>query len=361
MLHLRPSASHRWSKCAAFPRWAESIPPKPDSDPAREGTAAAWVAELVLRGDASSTSDMVGKTHKNGWFITEEMAADVQDYVDLILSRNGEIRAEQEVTFMQTDTVTVSGTLDSSVLSIKGGRLNVDDLKYGRRVVEVYQNPQLVIYAAALVMSLPANTVNLVQLGIYQPRAFHRDGIYRRWVVSVDELFQYAELYWNAALQCASPEPTASPGRWCGDCPVAAKCVALAQTTYAMCDTIQSRHQRDMTSKELARELDFFDEVDAIISARRDAVFAEAEGRAKIENIPGWQMTQRMGKSRFTVDGPMIHLLTGIDPYEKKVVTPAELKRRGASSEVVKQITTTPVIGHKLAKANIDNVFNKGE
>ena len=47
-IETRPSAAHRWTKCSAAPLFASRAGPQPTSDPAREGTCAAWVAELML-------------------------------------------------------------------------------------------------------------------------------------------------------------------------------------------------------------------------------------------------------------------------------------------------------------------------
>lgn len=362
MLTLRPSQAHRWAHCAAFPSWESGMPPQVPGDAAREGTCAAWVAECVLLGDATDCNDMIGKTHKNGWLVTEDMAANVQSFVDIIQKRGGEIRSEHQVTFCDNPHIRIVGTLDTSnhVITDKG-LLYVDDLKYGYRIVEVRENPQLIIYAAALLMHLPANTVNLVQLSIYQPRAFHHDGPYRKWVVSPEELMEHAQKLVNAAWQCYQPDPVATPGKWCQDCPLAARCSALAHTTYAMIDTITGRKQREMTPEELSKELIFFEDAEAIFKARTKAIKAEAEARVRQTAIPGWRMANQIGHRKFTVEGPMIQLLTGINPYEQKLVTPTELERRGASRVVLDKITMKPNIGHKLVRSDTAEIFNQKE
>lgn len=359
-LHLRPSGAHRWSNCAAYPSFSARVAPRPDSDPAREGTAAAWVAECVLKGTATTCSDLVGRTHANGWFITPDMAADVQQYVDLIQKRGGEISAEEQVTlYHDPGKLHIGGTLDASSLMVtENGLLHVDDLKYGYRVVEVRNNPQLIIYGAAKAANLihQGHAIKLVQLAIYQPRAFHRDGIYRKWVISIDELWDAARLLINQGIDCAESEPVATPGPWCDECPAAASCVALAHTNYKNVTRLQSTQQRDMTALELSRELSFIDEAETLIHARAKAVQAEAEARIKTERIPGWRMVSTKGHRKFTVAGEMVQLLTGVDPWSKKLITPAEAERRGADKAVVSKISAQPEIGHKLVRFDEDDV-----
>src|SRR5690606_24506915 len=80
--NLRPSASSIWTKCAANPRISEHAKTvAQDSDAAREGTCAAWVAECVLNGSFATADDMIGMTHPNQWLVTDEMAYFVGEYV----------------------------------------------------------------------------------------------------------------------------------------------------------------------------------------------------------------------------------------------------------------------------------------
>lgn len=345
---LRPSNSYRWANCHAFPQFAENLPAQPDNDAAREGTAAAWVAEVVLTGDAHSCEDLVGRTHKNGWLITEEMADDVQKYVSMIQKRGGVIGAEKFVTLSKDPLI--EGTPDSNAHMINDKLLYIDDLKYGYRVVEIYENWQLLIYGAAVLRTLPPGSVNLIQLAVYQPRAFHRDGIYRKWVIDVAELNHYVAMIIAAGRKCLAENPLATPGPWCRDCPVASKCVAVINTAYSVIESIQSKHQRDMTVDELAKMLDFIEFGDKIMKSVKTAVVAEAEQRIRKERIPGWWMKGATGHRKFTVPAATVQMLTGIDPYKKDIITPAEAIRRGANEDVVNQISEKQQIGHKLVK-----------
>lgn len=348
---LAPSAAHRWMNCAAYPQLALSYPEPPEGDEAREGTCAAWVAQCALTGQASDCSALIGKTHANGWLVTDEMAAIVQGYVELVLKRGGTTSCEKFVT-LSTDPF-IAGTTDLSATIGDKPTLYVDDLKYGRKIVEVRKNPQLVIYAAAILRNYAPGTFNLVQLGIYQPRGFHRDGPYRKWVVSVAELQKLADEIIEAGRRAMAPNPTATPGEWCEYCPVATRCEALAHTNYARISLVQSHAHRDMSPIEISRELDFLDEADATLKARRKAVLAEAEQRARNEPIPGRMLEKQKGDRKFKVPAAVVKAMTGIDPFtEPKVCTPAELIRRGASKTAVDALSYRPDTGWKLIKTD---------
>jgi hypothetical protein len=352
---LPPSSSHRWSNCALFMQAAQAYPEPPEGDEAREGTCAAWVAQMVLTGQAADCTALVGKTHANGWLVTPAMAADVQGYVAMILKRGGTTTCEHTVT-LSTDPL-IAGTLDLSATVGDKPILYVDDLKYGRKVVEVRRNTQLIIYAAAVLRKYAPGTFNVVQLGIYQPRAFHRDGIYRKWVVSVADLQQMADAIIEAGRATYAPNPTATPGDWCDHCPVATRCEALAHTNYARISLVHSQAHRDMTAAELSRELDFLDEAEATVKARKKAVVAEAEQRARKENIPGYRLEPGKGQRRFNVPGPVIQAMTGVNPYtEPGLCTPAELIRRGASKDAAHALSIVPNTGMKLVKFGADDI-----
>lgn len=354
---LPPSSSHRWTNCAMFLQAAAQYPEQPEGDEAREGTCAAWLAQLVLTGQAANCAALVGVTHKNGWLVTAEMAAIVQDYVNMVLKRGGTTSCEKYVT-LSTDPL-IAGTTDLSATIASIPTLYIDDLKYGRLPVEVRRNTQVVIYAGAELRKHPPGTFNLVQLGIYQPRAFHKDGIYRKWVVSVAELEKLCEEIIAAGVRCYAPNPTATPGDWCTYCPVATRCQALAQTNYTRVSLVHSQSHRDMTPLEISRELDFLDEAESTLKARKKAVTAEAEQRAKSENIPGRRLEMGKGDRRFRVPGSIVRMMTGIDPYQApKECTPAELERRGASKDVVNAMSYRPDTVFKLVKMD-DNFIAK--
>lgn len=350
---FRPSQASYWGKCAAFQRFTAHMVEQEPSDAAREGTCAAWVAEVVLTGDATHCDDMVGKTHPNGWMVNEEMAADVQEYVTLVQSYGGEVLAEEAI--CASEKPLIEGTLDSSITSVNDGILRIIDLKYGRRIIEPTA-AQLVCYGYGKMMKLPTGTVREIHLSIYQPRGFHKDGIYRTRVISPEQLHAEFVKLWEMAFEGEKPDSLATPGPHCADCDAAAGCEALAHTAYNLVSVVQSREHRDMTPQELSRELDFMNECKKTINARFKAIEAEAEARAKRESIPGWGLVPKKGNRVFTTSGATVQLLTGIDPWEKKLCTPAELERRGATKDQLESITKHPVTSHKLTRITGDDI-----
>lgn len=360
-LTLRPSGAEIWTKCSVAPQMIARMPTEAPSDPAREGTCAAWLAEMVLTGKFSKCADGIGAAHENGWIVTEDMANDIQSYVDLVLSRGGEVHTERKVRL----NTRIAGTPDAFAVIDKTGHLHVDDLKYGFRIVEPYQNPQISIYAGAIVRLLTARGIIIrhVQIGVYQPRAWHPAGIYRTWSLLPEDLMQHVQWIEGRGEDAAAPDPVATPGEHCRYCEAMATCPVAARSLYDFFEDSCIRTQRHMTGEELARELDFLAKVEGIFEGRKTSIEAEAEARIKRgQHVPGWHMQERRGNSRFTVPAVVVQTLTGINPVKEGIMTPAELIRAGASEDVVKKLTDRPALKPVLKpvpKGYFHNLFPK--
>lgn len=338
-IETRPSSAHIWTRCSLAPRLIAAAPPEEESDPAREGTCAAWVAEMVLTNRCASTHDLVGTAHCNGWVVDAPMAHSVEGYVNMLHERGGHIHAERKVRFNDL----VAGTPDAFATIDGAGTLYVDDLKYGYDIVDV-TTPQLPIYAWSIMVEMGIGQFDLIQLGIYQPRAYHPAGIYRTRTVTVDQLREEATAIHTASYAAHGPNPVAKPGRQCRHCRGAAQCAAVAHEVYDAIHTMQADEQRDMTGPELARELDFLDFAERVFKGRRAAVHAEAEARIKRgEHVPGWMRESGYGTRRWKVDAVTIEAITGVDPVDRsKMITPAEMERRKVDPDLVNALSEKP-------------------
>jgi hypothetical protein len=355
-MQLRPSASQIWTKCPANPLMASRVPEEAPGDPAREGTCAAWVAEMVLTGEARQASDMIGRNHLNGWLVEPDMTHRIQKYVDLVRSYGGTVHTERKVELNHQ----IKGTPDAYAILAADGMLHVDDLKYGYGIVEPYRNPQVSIYAGAILRYLTARGVVIRQvvIGIYQPRAWHPAGIHRTWTVTPEALMSYVHEIEAAGDRAQAADPVAVPGAHCEYCPAAGTCPATTAANYRVYDMLCASQQRHMSATELAEELRFLAEADDMLKGRIRALHAEAKARIeRAEHIPGWHMEQGVGHRRFKVSAAAIRAMTGINPEVPKMVTPSELERMGANPAIVARMVETPRLAPQLKPVR-PNYFN---
>lgn len=360
------SKSNYWSNCAAWTRFTAQIENEPQSDSAKEGECVMWVVDCVLSKEVDSAFEMIGKKHANLWAVTADIANDADKYVTVLSTMGKIIFSEKEV--IACELPLIGGRLDTAIVNYQDGVLKVNDFKYGRGVVEVFENPQLVIEAVGLINSFDDPTmIEKVELSIYQPRAIHHDGIFRKWTVTINELISHFKHIVQMAVENDRPDSLATPGKHCKYCPAATQCEALAHSTYEIDHIVKSQHNNQMSAQELSNELTFIRDASSILEARKKAVEAEAMQRAKREQIPFYKVTQRYGHKKFNVPAVVIQQKTGINPFgDSELVTPAELIRRSGNNAEIKeiineQLTKAPMIGHKLVritKKEIEEMFN---
>lgn len=302
---------------------------------------------------------MVGETHANGWPVDVEMADHVQEYCDMIRERGGVIEAEKFVRLSDR----VAGTMDCAA-DLLGDTLFVDDLKYGFRIVEAKDNKQLLCYAAALLALMKAHGrqgLRFVQVGIYQPRGFHRLGIYRTHVYTVQEVEQWGAWLIERAEQCHQPNPIATPGPWCLDCGGALECEALSHSVWAGFEVVRSAHMANPSGEDLARKLKALKQIKKMTDALVSATEAEAAARLN-ENkfVPGYSVERKLGPRKISVSPDLFKVITGVDPRDpEKMLSLAALKRLGVKEAQLKNLTKRVETDLKLVETSEDAIASQ--
>jgi thiol-disulfide isomerase/thioredoxin len=223
---LAPSAAARWMNCPGSIKLSAGIEETP-SYYAAEGSAAHAVAEMCLRGGVNADTFLNERIGEQAIPCDPEMVAGVQQYLDFVR----ELMATAEDYEIETRlhaTDEIFGTGD--FVSYGNHTINVVDLKYGKGVaVDIKENPQLLTYALGAAKRYHNRGVRKLALTIVQPRASHRDGPVRTWVVDAIDVYEHAVALEAAAERVNAPEPELVPGPWCKFCRAAAVCPALAE------------------------------------------------------------------------------------------------------------------------------------
>lgn len=337
------SNSSLWTACAASVHPVPSLH-KPhitlqQSDARREGEAADWLANIVLRGDAGTVAEGSGETAPNGWPIDEAMVRHVQEYVDIV-TRHGPVVPQDDVTLFNGH---VTGRPDAH--TVDGDVLRIYELKYGYKIHEPYANTQLLLGALAFVK--PHH--RLISLEVFQPRPHHVNGKHRKWVLDRDELEQWRQWFVQCIDFVHADKPTATPGDQCNYCDRRAGCHALLANIYAMQELIATNHKAaPLSAVELGAELRLLETFEKLLKARKSGTSTEALERAmKGEFIPGYLLEEQIGDRKWKSDTPaaMRGLLTGVDPFKAVEKSPAEMEKEGANVDCM---TVRPFVGMKL-------------
>ena len=192
---LSASGKHRWGKCAASLPLA-AIYPDTDTAYSRQGTVAHLLGALALR-ERNPCLTYVGRTFDKYPEIPvdEEMAINVQIYVDRVMRDVNEFDGDLLAIEQEVDTSPVMGfpdqygTADAIVLRLSTKMLIVTDLKYGMGEVKASDNDQLLTYGTAAYLSLRSQGADIdgITLRIIQPRLNSIDEV----IVSPESLQEF--------------------------------------------------------------------------------------------------------------------------------------------------------------------------
>lgn len=322
-----PSSANRWLACPGCISLAAKAPPGESSFYAQEGTAAHTLGEQALFLKAPAR-DWIGQ-NLNGIDVTDEMARAVQKYVDYVESRltgTNEFKLEARVK-SEFAGVKVFGTSDAVIIN-DFGELEIIDYKHGSgKVVEIQDNPQLIIYGLMTMDGLPDYEFTHLRITIVQPRAPHVDGPVRSTTYTLAELDEWRERFTQAIQRTLDEPDTHIPGTHCHWCPGITMCPALrkeasdtaAQEFSAVVDGMTPEQYRDELQKE-ARVLEYFKKL------KERAAQLVSDGTLEID---GYKAVQGYGHPKWNAPDVIAKKLKNkkfkaADIYEKKLISPSK-------------------------------------
>ena len=331
-----PSAAHRWIKCTASLA-LHGDAPNTSSKYANEGTAAHELAALCLE-KGQKPIEYVGRNLADNVEVTEDMAENVEKYVDDILAYagGGILYVEHKVDFSHVINFPDSfGTSDAVILA--GDELQVHDLKYGRGVkVDAERNEQLMLYALGALNDFECIVeIKSVRLVIHQPRL----NTISEWVCTLEELAGFAEEAKEACTNIEKGEADYAPGeKQCRFCPAKAVCLALAEEVK---ETIGIVEFDDLTEDLIERVKD--EPANLLAAYMRSlkliedwcaAVYVEVKRRiAKGEKIEGYKLVAGKKCVRsWTDEQEVVNILSSsglaeAEIYDKSIKSPAKVEK----------------------------------
>ena len=363
------SIASRFMNCPGSVALCDTVPPRPTSKYAAEGTAAHAVGEhCLLNGERDA------RLHVGEWWplqegshdvqrfeCTEEMAAAVQVYLDAVYaeldaSPDAELYVEQKFEFVLASAAPgeVFGKNDAMVYTPSKGRLVVFDYKHGAGVsVDVTDNKQLKFYAAGAVLNRPW-ALSEIELVIVQPRtrdAEENNGGVKPWAFDPTEVLDFADELDGAVAKAKYVEvlppgvdrtDSLVTGSWCRWCDAAAVCPAREkQASEAV--TLDYANVEGLTPSALPQPKDLdtarIGRILAGASIMRtylDQVEEYAFGLlVQGVGVPGYKLVDKVGRRQWT-DNPeeiasYLELNYGLSPTDllpPKLVTITEAERQ---------------------------------
>ena len=324
---LSASSSARWLNCPPSARLSEEIQDV-TSEFAAEGTDAHALCEYKLRKVLGLSFGE--KLPYLEWY-SQEMEDSATDYVAYILELLSEVKKtcknpmvliEQRLDFSRY-VQEGFGTGDCVIVS--NGYIHIVDVKYGKGIpVDADHNPQMMLYAlGALELFGFLFDINKVSMTIYQPRI----GNISTYEMATESLLEWAENTLAPIAKLAyAGKGEFKCGPHCRFCKVKAQCreradtnMKLASLDFAKAPVLQDDEVEEILAK-----------VDDLVSWANDIKEYALDAALKGKRWNDWKVVEGRSNRKYADDNKVAEVVTsaGLDPFEKKLLSVAELQRR---------------------------------
>jgi len=319
--------------------------PNTDGYAAAEGTIAHRITAEVLQ-KGTKLSDYLGQSIDN-IYVDQEMLHYLQLYID-DCQKPGDIEKNLQ---LNQGGHTLTGTPDYSCFDEDTSTLKVKDLKYGYGWVEVFENWQLLTYAALLYHPFYVS----IELTIIQPRGNHPEGPVRRWEFNADLIRNYSNRIFGAMDDAAIDLPLVKTGAHCRYCRGLINChAARAAAGYAV-DYAGAAGHDDLTPDMIALEMDITERAIKMLTQRQTALEESGLAMCKAGKIlPGWEARSIMGSLAWDVDPIVIGDAMGTDlRAPAKAITPTQaVSRKLLPASTVKSLASRTTGSVKLKRVD---------
>ena len=343
---LAPSSAARRVACPGS-RGLEAQYPEEDTDASREGHAAHWVASELLK----TRKDWPTQA-PNGESITQEMHDGAAIYIkavyDILKGRRLDwpsLHIEERVD-ISTIHPDCWGTPDAWVCD--GEDLFIWDYKYGHGFVEVFENWQLIEYAAGILHALAVDDQRIfVHFYIVQPRSYHPDGAVRRWSIRASDLRAHFNILRAAEAAATGERPPLTPSPECKYCTARHACPALQRSALSAVEMSEKSTKHDLTSVQTGNELRILERAAMHLDARITGLRVQALSMIQSgQRVPWYTAAPSVGRQVWKNNGAAIVSMGSLMGYNLakpvEAITPKQAIALGMDSEIVKSFSEIP-------------------
>lgn len=339
---LPPSSAARRVACPGSRMLEEPFRDAEPSPAAREGTAAHEIAALYLTNwQLAQGQKPIPTCASNGEPITKRMIEGAKVYLEAVSKAwnpRATLHIEERVEIMSIHPE-CWGTPDCWFFNEETNELHIFDYKYGHGYVEVFENWQLIEYAAGIMVTSGLHGIVIV-FHIVQPRTPHPQGAHRTWRVGDDTLMPYFARLKVSEQEACNPRAFARVSPQCNNCLARHVCPSLRYATLETIDAVYMNTPERMTAEGVGGELRYLMRAKALLDARVEGLTQEATSLIrKGERVPYFTLAQSKGRLSWNV--PIEQVLTmgellNVDLGKpKEAITPRQAIEAGIVEELV--------------------------
>lgn len=322
-----------------------------------EGTVAHHVAMLFAMGAIDVTITKPELNNEiDGVRVDVEMIDGAKMYAEALEGFAG--NPEQTIEIPRVHPTLCFGTPDFWQYSKNTRTLRITDYKYGHGYVEVFENYQLIAYAAGILDKLAAEGVLLefetvVEFMLVQPRCYSADSPVRTWTTSAPNLRALINLAHNRGADALGPNPECVTGPECLHCPARANCDTANKAAAALIQFAGRAEALSQTGAEMGVRLNLINAaitmLKAVGSGLEEQVIAMLR---KGETVPHFKVDYSKPRetwAKSVAEVKLLGQLSGVvlvkDDYD---LTPKQAVKAGIDRKVIDRYSFTPNGAAKL-------------
>lgn len=341
-IKLSPSSAGTWVHCPGSIKMKQMYPDTRPKDAANDGTESHNIAAeffsngMLTPGEPSEMRDMA----------IEYFNEYCGEYLE-----SGKFGIESWLTMKVINPI-MKGIADLWYIR-PDGTVVIVDYKYGKGVVEAYENFQLASYACSDMFAGYDN----FELHIFQPRTSEPKKI---WRVDKETVSKYGIMMKFAADRALEPEPMVKAGSHCHYCPAMLHCKSNKETINAI---INRAVPYDLPIEVMGREYEILKEQMEVLKYRFTSLEQEMISRLMGgDAIPGYALERTNGRVTWTCsdsEAISVAALYGVDiakTAEPVAITPLQAIKSGVPKEIIDQFSSRSE--GKLQLTSINKIFN---
>lgn len=340
---IPPSSAHIWGAphgCTGWVKMNEKFP-NTDSEASIEGTIAHEAMSHFIECIPNEPEEIP--------FDDEEMVIGAKMIRDCVLAEvlkypGFKPRTEYRIAAKKINKESF-GTVDC-FLYIPDTVLFIWDYKYGLRDVEVFENWQLINYAAGIFEKFNIPPEIPVVFTIVQPRGFNPDGPVRSWKTTVEKLMPYWHKLRENAAMALSDHAKLRVGNHCRYCNALHACPRAQKAAIESFEYVENPKINDRNLETMANELRFLKRAQETVKYRISALESELEMELeKGKRVSHFSLKPGRGTRRWTKKPKEIIEMAQVLGYEVaqpiKLITPNQAEKLGLPEHIVRSLSET--------------------
>ena len=343
---MNPSNANRRVACPGSRALEEAYPVKQESPSIKEGIAAHWVAVQVLKGNHK-----LGLYAPNGEPITKEMLEGADLYYD-------SVNAMRPVALFIEQILDISNIIPG-LIGAPDAWANIDnhiyiwDYKFGHSYIDVFENWQLLEYAAGI---LKDDTYKDVTMTIVQPRCYTPEGPVRSWTISANQMREYVTLLQEAEALAQSSLAYQLPNSTCNHCSGRHACQTLQQSALTAIDVTMDNSPWELSPNSTGNELRYLKRAADLLDARITGLSEQAKSMiTRGEFVPGFKLESGSGREKWSKSIDEIMTLGELFDLDltkpTEPITPSQARKLGIDEKVIEGYTQRTPGALKLVEA----------